>query len=90
MPGSIKSFTVELRDLYPGDSFTAVTVYYDCGELCAQPLKDEFGREWSLKQLSIYDIQAINKNLVLELSADEASEEFERAEELMNLHFERI
>lgn len=68
----MNEFTVELKDLYPGlEYFTLVTVFYECGELCAQPVQDEYGREWSLKELSIYDLQVIEKNFVLNLLADQ-------------------
>ncbi len=96
----MKTFQVELKDLYPAsDLFTAATVFYENGDLCAQPVRDEFGREWSLKDLSIYDIQLIQKHLMLNLIADanleacgysdDISEEFDRAEERMSIYLER-
>ncbi len=94
-----KSFTTELRDLYPGDQFTRVTVFYDGGDLCPQPIRDEFGREWDLKDMSIYDIQVVQKNLILHLVADEnreacgmpedSSDEFDRAFEIVTNFMER-
>lgn len=61
-----------MKDLYPHrEHFTLATVFYDGGDLCAQPVQDEYGREWSLKELSIYDLQIIEKNLILNLLADQ-------------------
>lgn len=70
--GLSKSFTVELKDLYPDQHWTVATVFYDQEELCPQPLRDEYGREWSLKELSIYDLNLIEKHLVQHLLADES------------------
>ncbi len=92
MTGLFKSFTCELRDLYPHvHTFTKVTVFYDAGELCAQPIRDEFEREWTLKELSIYDLGILTEALTQHLLADAASDacgyaddpwdEFDRAEE---------
>lgn len=63
----MKTFTCELKDLRE-ESFTYVTIYYEGDQIYS--IEDEFEREWSTKELSIYDLNLIEKHLVLQLSAD--------------------
>ncbi len=73
----MKSFHTELRDLYSGDLYTRATVFYEGDVICG--LEDEFGKVWSPRELTIHDLQLIEKHLVQNLLADQASS-LERSE----------
>lgn len=60
----VKSFDVELQDLS-----RSATVFYEGAQVYL--VKDECGREWTPRELSIFDLNEIEKNLVQHLLANE-------------------
>ncbi len=67
---NMKSFTVELMNLSNSDYYTTATVYYEGDQI--YEVEDENGRVWPLRELSIWDINIINKRLIQNLLADVA------------------
>lgn len=69
--GKTKHFAVELQHLRECSEWTSAKAYYEGDQVLE--VEDEFGRVWKLKELSIHDLQVIEKNLVLNLLADQLS-----------------
>lgn len=63
----MKTFSVELQNLHE-NSWTYATVFYEGDQV--YEVEDEWGRVWPLKELSMYDLNLIEKHLVQQLSAD--------------------
>ncbi len=64
----MKNFNVELKDLCE-ESFTYATIFYEGDQIYT--VEDENGRVWPLKELSMWDLDIINKRLIQNLLADE-------------------
>lgn len=67
-----RSFKIELRDLNSSDFWTNATVYYE--QLNGEPeaIVDVSGKIYSLNDLSEFDRERVMKDLVFNLSADNA------------------
>ncbi len=71
----MKSFELELQDLYPGcDIWTNATVEYSGDRVIS--ITDEFGRVWELKELSIFDLARIGREMPVEPKQCESFEEY--------------
>lgn len=80
------SFDIELRDISKTEYYLRAKVYYKNGKI--SDILDEKGRFWPTYMISVFDMERINKHLVLNLQADEENENEDPSEPFADYMYE--